>query len=276
MLFRSPLGVAVLERIEAAGFAPVAWRVLWHRPDGLDSFHEHNITHAWEAYRYRLADQLFASGPTIALLVADERSGAAPDGHQRLLRAKGPSDPHRAGPGTIRGDLASINAMLSLMHSADSPAQSASESAVFAGPGPGGGFARGDPAELRTLLGLLQTGTPREDRGYPEVLAALRARAVAAAWDELPGPVRKTAGVMLDAGAAAFAAPDGGAGLAALLPDGHPLAGLLRAHFTPRSPGPDPQRVKLALTALGTGLDEWESLVLATSRRFWPRGAGPG
>jgi nucleoside diphosphate kinase len=271
------LGVAVLERIESAGFALVAWRVLWHRPADLDSFHEHSITHAWEAYQYRLVDQLFAFGPAVAL-VAGERRGARPpsagqSSHQRLLQAKGSSQPHQSGPGTIRGDLGSINAVLSLMHSADSPAHSARESAVFAA---GDGFTSSDPAELRTVLSLLQASTRREDRGYREVLAGLRARALAAAWDELPRPLRKTAGAMLDAGADSFATPDGGEGLAALLPEAHPLTGLLRADFTPRSPGPDPERVKLVLAIFGTGLDEWESLVLATSRRFWPRGTKPG
>jgi nucleoside diphosphate kinase len=277
------LGFAVLERIESAGFAPVAWRVLWHRPADLDAFHERNITRSWQAYRYRLVDQLFAFGPTVALLMADERpaderpaAGLRPAGqgsHQRLSLAKGSSDPAKAGPGTIRGDLGSINGMLSLMHSAESAADSAQESAVFAGLD---GFTRGsDPAELRTLLTMLALSTPREDRGYRAVLAGLRARVLAGAWHDLPRPVRKTAGAMLEAGAAELGAPGSGERLAGLLPGAHPLAGLLRADFTPRTPGPDPQRVRQLLAAFGTGIDEWESLVLATSRRFWPCGADP-
>jgi nucleoside diphosphate kinase len=264
------LGVAVLERIESAGFAPVAWRVLWHRPADLDSFHEQNITQVWKAYRYRLIDQLFAFGPAVALLVADQHP--AGDGHQgshdRLRLAKGPSDPASSGPGTIRGDLGSINAVLSLMHCADSAADSARESHVFAGPG---GFTRGDQGELRTVLALLEASRQREDRGYREVLAGLRARALAAAWEDLPRPVRKTAGVMLEAGVGTLAAPGSGGRLAALLPDDHPLAALLGADFTPSSPGPDLERVSVLLATLGTGVDDWESLVLATSRRFPPR-----
>ena len=53
------LGLVVLDRIEAAGFAPVGWRVLWHRPPDLDAFHERNIANSWNAYLYRLVDQLF-------------------------------------------------------------------------------------------------------------------------------------------------------------------------------------------------------------------------
>lgn len=266
------LGVAVLDRIESAGFAPVAWRVLWHRPDDLDWFHERNISHAWQAYRYRLVDQLFAFGPAVAMLVADQRQGtgqgAGQHSHERLRRVKGPSDPASSGPGTIRGDLRSINAMLSLLHCADSPADTAGESAVFTGPA---GFTRGDEEGPRGMLTLLELSKPREDRGHRAVLAGLRARTLAAAWDELPRPVRKTAAALLAAGAAELAAPGSGERLAGLLPGSHPLAALLAADFTPRSPGPDPARVNLLLGPLGTRIDDWESLVLATSRRFQPR-----
>jgi hypothetical protein len=154
------------------------------------------------------------------------------------------------------------------MHCADSAADSAREGPVFAGPG---GFPAGDQGELRAMLALLQMSRQREDRGYREVLAGLRAKTLAAAWEDLPRPVRKTARAMLEAGVAELAAPGGGERLAALFPDRHPLAALIAADFTPRSPGPDPERVGVLLAALGTGIDDWESLVLATSRRFPPR-----
>jgi nucleoside diphosphate kinase len=261
------LGVAVLDRIEAAGFEPIAWRVLWHRPDDLDSFHERNVTEVWPAYLYRLIDQLFALGPTVGILVADRQPADGPAGYRRLLESKGHGDPARAGPGTIRGDLGSINKILSLVHSSDCAADSIRESAAFAGPG---GFTRGeDPGELRTLIALVQAGTPPESRGYREVLAGLRARTLAAAW----GDVRGKAGAILDAGQAALTMRGSGGRLAALLPGAHPLSDVLRADFTPESPGPDPERAALTLAAFGVRLDDWESLVLATSRRFWPRGA---
>jgi len=266
------LGDAVLDRMESIGFTPIAWRVLWHRPADLDSFHENNISHSWNAYLYRLVDQLFAFGPTVAMLLADQRQDRAECSHRRLVQAKGSSDPVKAGPGTIRGELGSINVMLALMHSSDTPADSAKESAVFGGPE---GLPRdGDPDELRTALALMRASAPQERRGYPEVLAGLRARALVAAWDELPRPLRKTAGAMLEAGGTELAAPGSGERLASLLPPAHPLAELLRADFTPASPGPDPARIRLALRMYGTDLDPWQDLVLATSRRFWPRGLG--
>jgi len=78
------LGGAVLGRIESLHYRPVAWRVFWHRPEDLDSFHEHQITHAWKTYLYRLVDHLFAFGPTVAMLVADDRPGGSLTSHQRL------------------------------------------------------------------------------------------------------------------------------------------------------------------------------------------------
>ncbi len=149
----------------------------------------------------------------MALLLADQRPETGQAAHQRLRVAKGSSDPDQAGPGTIRGDLRSINVMLALMHSADSPPDSKNESTVFFGPG---GFPDGAGLdELRTILGLLQVASPAEQRGYRQVLAGLRARALAAAWDELPQPVRKTAAMMLDAGEPELASAGSGEGLAA-------------------------------------------------------------
>ncbi len=262
------LGLPVLQRIGLAGFSPAAWRVIWHRPDDLDLFHERNIASAWQAYLYRLVDQLFGFGPAIALLLADQRPGTG--GHARLRLAKGPSDPARSGPGTIRGDLGSINAMLSLLHTADSPADSASESAVFTG---AAGFSRGEVEDLFSVLELLQVARPRETRDYPDVVAGLRAKAIAAAWPDLPRPVRKTASELLASGTPELASPASGERLACLLGPDHPLAGLLQASYTPASAGQDPERVAVTLAAFGTGLDDWERLVLATSRRFWPRRA---
>ena len=264
------LGIAVLDRMLAAGFAPAGWRVLWHRPADLDNFHGRNISQAWQTYLYRLVDQLFAFGPTIALLLADERSDPGQASHQRLRLIKGPSDPDLAGPGSIRGDLASINVMLALMHSADSASDSRTESTVFFGPQ---GYPAGaDVDELRTVLGLLQQSSAPEQRGYRQVLAGLRARSLAAAWDDLPRPVRKTAGAMLEAGESELASARGGERLTSLMPAAHPLTNVLGSDFTPGSPGPEVERVSAALRLYGTDIDAWDSLVLATSRRFWPRG----
>ncbi len=261
------LGTAVLDRMESAGLAPVAWQVLWHRPEGLDSLHERNITQVWKAYRYRLVDQLFSFGPWVAILLADQLPPSARSCHERLKQAKGPSRTAGWEPGTIRGDLRSINSLLSLMHSSDSAADSQSECAVFAGTGH---LSNDDPHDLRAMLALLDRTTPRETRGYCDVLAGLRAKVITSAWDELPRTVRKTARTMIEAGPAELAAPGSGARLASLLEVSHPLAEVLGADFTPPSPGPEPHRLQLLLATMGTGIDKWEQLVLASTRCFPP------
>jgi nucleoside diphosphate kinase len=261
------LGGAVLDRLTGIGYVPAGWRVLWHRPADLDAFHEKNITTAWRAYFYRLVDRLFAFGPTVAVLLRDERTTG--DSHQRLREAKGASEPAEAAAGTVRADLGAVNAMLALMHSADSPADSARESAVFLGADRVRGT--GDPAELRALLALLDGAGPAERRGYPQVLAGVRARLLAAVWDRLAPQARREAMSALHGGIAELARPGAGDRLAAWLPGDDPIREVLGSDFTPQRPGPDLDRVRPLLRLHGTDLDPWEDLVLATSRRFEPR-----
>lgn len=258
------LGDAVLDRLGGGGFRPVGWRVVWHRPPALDAFNERNITEVWHGYLYRLIDQLFAVGPTVALLMYDERPDPELTSHQRLRRLKGASEPARAGSDTIRGGLRSVNVLLALMHSADSAADSRHESEVFTGET---GYLSGDPADLYRLVGLLQAARPAETRDHARVLAGLRARVLAVAWDELEADARQVAaGLDLSR----LGQPGAGKPLADLMPAGHPLAGILRADFTPEQPGPLLDRVRPLLRAYGTDLDPWEDLVLASSRRFAP------
>lgn len=169
------LGVPIVDRLGEAGFETRAWELIFRRPAGLDSFHASNIDKHWKAYLYRLVDRLFSYGPFMAL----EVSGS----HAELRELKGSSDPLKAGPGTIRGDLGSINVMLALMHSSDTPEDSARESAVFV---PDGFAGEGDP---RPVLETLARGGVAETRGYDEVLLGVRSRLEAALWHAKPGHV---------------------------------------------------------------------------------------
>lgn len=266
------LGAEIVRRLGRIGYLPVGWKVLWQRPAGLDAFHEQNITQVWKAYLYRLVDRLFAFGPTVAMLVEDVDPVAGTSSHDRLRLAKGASEPADALAGTIRADLESVNGLLALMHSADTPADSRRESAVFVG---SAGFDRGDPAELTTLLGLLELAGPPERRGYDAVLAGVRARLVAILWDQLPAAARNRVRIAQDRGVGGLAAPGLGAELAELLPGApHPLAPLLRCEFSAGSPGVDLDQARCLLRAYGTDLDPWEDLVLTTSMRFAPRRTG--
>lgn len=264
------LGVPIVHRLRERGFTPVAWRCFWHRPEGLDSYYARNITQVWQGYLYRLADQVFAYGPTIALLVRDDEPVRDLGSHQRLRAVKGSSEPAKATAGTIRGDLGSINVSLGLVHSSDSAAESRREAETFVGRD---GFAAGqDLADLYALLGMLQGSRPAEQRQYDDVLAGLRARIVAVLWPQLPTQARELADKLRAAGVTALAAPGAGAQLADLLPRAdHPLEPVLRCEFLPDHPHIELDRVQALLGAYGTALDPWERLVLATSTRFEPR-----
>jgi hypothetical protein len=157
----------------------------------------------------------------VFVLVAPDALAGLPS-HQRLRLAKGGSKPVNAVPGTIRGDLGSINVMLALMHSADSPADSQRESAVFAG---AAGFEQGEPVDLARQLALLELGHPAERRGYEAVVAGVRARMIVALWDELSPAARGVARALLDRGIPGLAEAEAGGELADMLePAGHPLA----------------------------------------------------
>jgi nucleoside diphosphate kinase len=263
------LGVPIVRRLEEHGFAPVAWKCFWHRPENLDAYFEPNITQVWHGYLYRLADRVFSFGPTLALLVRDLAPDPELGSHRRLRAVKGSSEPAKASPGTIRGDFGSINVSLGLVHSADSAAESRREAEVFVGRD---GFPAGqDPADLYGLLGVLESMRPAERREYDDVLAGVRARIVAVLWDELPAPARELAAKLQAGGVAALSAPGAGAQLADLLPAGHPLEPMLRCEFMAGEPGIEIDRAGALLRAYGTALDPWEDLVLATSMRFEPR-----
>jgi len=266
------LGTAIVRRFEEHGFAPLVWKCFWHRPDGLDAYYERNITEVWHGYLYRLADRVFAFGPTIALLLYDRAPVDGLTSHKRLRAVKGSSEPAKAAAGTVRGDFGSINVSLGLVHSSDSGPESRRETEAFVGRQ---GFAADqDPADLYSLLGMLESVRPAELRQYDDVLAGLRARIVAVLWDELPPPAREFAVKLQAGGVAALAAPGAGAQLADhLAAGGHPLEPVLRCEFIAGQPIMDMDRVRALLRAYGTDLDPWEDLVLATSMRFEPRRA---
>jgi nucleoside diphosphate kinase len=273
------VGGDVVRRMQAEGFTPVGWQPLWRRPAALDAFNERNIDQVWKSYLYRLVDRLFAFGPAIALLLRDDRPDPDLNSHQRMREIKGASQPELVKAGTIRGDLDSTNIMLALMHSSDTPEESAQESRVFTGTD---WFDTGDIADLWTLLRGMELGFPREQRGFEGVLAGVRARVIGALWPELPGPARDLATTLLSGGVADVAAAGAGAKLADLLANPrHPLDAFLRddfaAHAPPdvdQSPVLDIDRAQLLLGAYGVRLDGWEDIVLATSLRFPPRRAG--
>ncbi len=273
------VGDVVVERMQDAGFRPVAWKPMWLRPTALDSFNERNINEVWKGYLYRLVDRLFAFGPAIAVLMYDDTPSDEVSSHDRLRVLKGKSQPELVAEGTIRGDLDSTNIMLALMHSSDTPAESEVESVVFTSPG---GFSTGVPGDLWTLIRGMEMGFPKETRGFEGVVASVRAKVISALWDELPLAARELAGTLQAGGVAALGAAGAGARIADAFgrPD-HLLTPILRDDFAAdappdidQSPVIDVDAMHPALRAYGMRLDPWEDIVLATSLRFPPRRAG--
>ena len=274
----APDGVArhatlpVLERLRAAGFAPRRSLLTRVRPEQADRLHEVNIRDRWQQlYRYRAVDQLFAFGPCLVLLLEDERPEPSEPGHLRMRRLKGDSQPDRAGPGTIRGDLGMVNALLAVIHSSDSAADAEREARVFFGDAPSFDGLLGRPCDdLEAFCHAWQAGRRREDRRHADVLSQLRFRLAAALWTELDVAGRELLRGLEDAGAAAAAAPGVGTELAGHLAPGAPAAcrAVLAADYRPGAPAVDVREHRHLLAAHGVELDPWEELVLTTSCLF--------
>jgi nucleoside diphosphate kinase len=269
------LVLPVLRRLADAGFEPVAYRVLWARPDELDEFNARNIRGVFDAYLYRMVDLLFAFGPSVAMVVRD--TGEGQDSHERLRALKGASDPHDAEPGTIRRDYAATNAVVSVVHSSDTVQDSIRECGVFCSPRGPIPLPNG-PAELASVASLVQAAMPRETRGFDQVLGGLRARIGASLWDELRPSGRALLAEWTDPEPSApgtlerFAAVGAGRRLAESLHAGmeHPLAPVLAAEFQPGWPALDMQRVRHLLAAHQVPFDRWDDLVLSSSTWFRP------
>jgi nucleoside diphosphate kinase len=266
--------VPILDRMTASRFIPVRHKMLWRRPDHLDEFHAVKIKSAWDVYLYRLVDMLFDYGPYIALVMEDTGQDGE-DGHARMRRLKGASDPYDAEPSSIGRDFGAVNLMLSLVHSADSPADSARESAVFMA-----NDCAATLTEARSMCQLVTASVPMETRDFGAVLAGLRRRLIALSWPDLTAEQRGMAGKLLAADNAGMTAPGSGERLARLLPDGlrHPLASLLASllacDFDPGAPLLDLPAAGHLMRAYCACLDPWERLTLATSLYFRPYRCG--
>jgi nucleoside diphosphate kinase len=266
----------IVERLYLAGFAVRYATRIRVAPEQLDEVNAANIKHHWDSYHYRLLDRLFLSGPVIAL-VYEDISGSTEDAHVRFKRLKGATDPRAAAPGTIRRDLGGINAMLALMHAADTPARSLFEARLFLGdavvadeqPLRGSASAGTDWPQVRSLLALL-AAEPAERRTFDDVLHGHRAAVLAAAWDDLSPAGRALAGT-------ATRGPDLaddaiGPALAGTLRYGaaHPAYDLLRAGWQPGRLSLSERELRRRAAALEVRLDPWTEMVLLTSAAFAP------
>jgi nucleoside diphosphate kinase len=275
--FSRQVAGAIIERMGSVGFVVRYASLVRVAPEQLDEVNAENIKHHWDSYRYRLLDRLFLSGPVLAL-VYEDISDRADDAHARVKRLKGATDPRLAAPGTIRRDLGGINAMLALMHAADTPARSLLEARLFLGdsmagtdaPPYGTAAAGTDFPSVQILLALLAAPSP-ERRGFDDVLHGHRAQVLAAAWSDLTPAGRSLAEDAL--GSVGLAADAIGPKLAEALRPGpaHPAYDLLRAGWQPGLLSLTERDLRRGQAALELPADPWADLVLLSSAQFAPR-----
>lgn len=274
---------AILRRLRTAGFAVAGWLEVRVGGRQIDAVAEIQNAGAGDTFRFRALDALFALGPAIALRLRDEVPRPAAERYELLHRLKGGTPP-RSVPGSIRDEVGSVNAVLSLLHISDSPVNSERESAAITGRSPSVP-AFHEASTLAPYLSVLARTQPRETRGYGEVLTAVRGRVVGRLWHLLGEGGRKLAGDLIergeldqpDAGARILAEAAGGAGAAEGAEGAarHPLAPVLAHPFDPSAPAMDMAGLDLLLRLHGCGCDAWETAVLATSQYFEPvRGKG--
>ena len=117
---RRRLAGEILGRIEARGFALCAGKLL---TVSRDLGEEHYAEHREKPFFGDLVE-FITSGPTWALVVEGEGAIAT------MRMTIGATDPAKANPGTIRGDLA-MSMPDNLVHGSDSPESSAREIALW-------------------------------------------------------------------------------------------------------------------------------------------------
>ena len=264
------LGPAFVRRLRAEGLTPVAARLTTTDSEMLDEMYADLIAGQWQTWRYRLIDDVFALGPTLALLCRYD--GDREDPHAFIGARKGHHHPHLAAVGTMRKDFGSINSILSVMHASDSPREALHDATVY-------GLSEANviaddgkaAAHIDYLAALTRPACP-EQRDFDAVLADVRARLLLAVDHRVTGPAH-------DALVAEFpvpdllARPDAGKRLAALLAGlvGDDVQHVLQCDFDP-----DSRAVWRAsdlfdvLRRYGVDLDSWERIVLETSLYFPP------
>jgi nucleoside diphosphate kinase len=282
--FRRHLAGAVLDRLAGGGLAVAGWREVLVTSRQIDAVAQIQRAGAGQAFRYRALDAIFALGPAVALRLADTAGRPADRLYREVKELKGASMPADTRPGSIRYDLGSVNAVLSLLHVSDSPENSARESRAILRGAPDGPAVDELFLPAGSLPGYLlarTAGLPAETRGHREVVAGLRGRVAARLWPGLSDAGR--AALVRLATVGGLGEPAAGELLAAELAGptaADPLADVLRATFQPGpagpdADGPDPDELDLLLRRHRIGLDPWERVVLATSRYFAPAADRP-
>ncbi len=110
----------IISRFEKKGLKMVAARLL--KMDE-EMAAKHYAEHIGKDF-YEPLVRFITSGPVLAMVWEGENAIKA------VRKIVGKTDPHEAGPGTIRGDMAAITRM-NLVHASDSPESAEREIALF-------------------------------------------------------------------------------------------------------------------------------------------------
>ena len=110
----------IISRFEKKGLKMVAARLL--KMDE-EMAAKHYAEHVGKDF-YEPLVRFITSGPVLAMVWEGENAIKA------VRKIVGKTDPHEAGPGTIRGDMAAITRM-NLVHASDSPESAEREIALF-------------------------------------------------------------------------------------------------------------------------------------------------
>nr|WP_042187344.1 nucleoside-diphosphate kinase [Kibdelosporangium sp. MJ126-NF4]CEL18016.1 hypothetical protein [Kibdelosporangium sp. MJ126-NF4]CTQ90756.1 hypothetical protein [Kibdelosporangium sp. MJ126-NF4] len=264
------LGPAFVQRLRVEGLTPVAARLTTTDSDMLDEMYADLIAGQWQTWRYRLIDDVFALGPTLALLCRYD--GDLDDPHAHIAARKGHHHPHLAELGTMRKDFGSINSILSVMHASDSPREARHDATVYR-------LSEADviaddrkaAAYVDYLAALTKPAVP-EQRDFDAVLSDVRARLLLAVDHHITGSARDSLIAEFPT-ADLLARPDAGKRLADLVSglvdaDVHTV---LQCEFDP--PARESWRASDLFEILrrhGVDLDRWERIVLESSLYFPP------
>ena len=110
----------VIGRLEKAGFKILAMKLIWATREQAEKLYE---VHVGKPFYLELINHI-TSGPIVPMVLEAE------DAVSRLRKLIGATDPAKAEPGTIRGDLG-ITITKNIIHAADSPESFEREHKIF-------------------------------------------------------------------------------------------------------------------------------------------------
>jgi nucleoside diphosphate kinase len=263
----------LVARLAAERFPAVAARLALIDSDRVDELFADLIAGSWQTWRYRMIDDLFALGPTLALICRYD--GDAADPHLVISAKKGHQHPHLTQPGELRHDFGAINGILGVIHASDSPGEAQRDATVL-------GLTEADAAaqqagitdRLRLFCALTNPTSP-ETRDFDAVLGEVRADIVMAFWDKLSadGKIAELAILTKGNGPDSLAAASTAARLLELCRGSLPqdALDLLACDFTPSTRHGRRAADQFAtLRRCGIALDRWQRLVLESSYYFEP------